>query len=395
MTGVTVWTGADVKALRTACRLTQNDLAEALRCSQRTVSFWEGRPSVQVGVAHQAGLDRLLADADHGAQDRFRKLIGDDVDRRQFFAATGVLVGASALRGDDVPIVTPDAIGHLRTTIHSAMLLDDQLGSNAAQPIIEAQSRACTALLRDCPSRLRPELQSLTSEATASNAWAAWDQGRYEKSDRLFVAAYDYATDAGDQDVAVGMLCHRTQLAIWTHRYQVAADLADATMRLPVADPRMADYMLLQSAQAYAYAGRSREAWPLLDRISGKHANPTTPDVSYAYYMSDWLTGLLTSKSLEMAGETAAAVETIEASIDRIPETDVRDRALALLHLTKLTVREDLDRACRAAERAVELSKINTSPRLREVYRNTRAALAPWARSSAVRRLDSIAADVL
>ncbi len=191
------------------------------------------------------------------------------------------------------------------------------------------------------------------------------------------------------------MLCHRTQLAIWTHRYQAAADLADATMRLPVADLRMADYVLLQSAQAYAYAGRSREAWPLLDRISGKHANPTTPDISYAYYMSDWLTGLLTSKSLEMAGERAAAVETIEATIDRIPETDVRDRALALLHLTKLTVREDLDRACRAAERAVELSKINTSPRLREVYLNTRAALAPWARSNAVRRLDSVAADVL
>jgi outer membrane protein assembly factor BamD (BamD/ComL family) len=103
---------------------------------------------------------------------------------------------------------------------------------------------------------------------------------------------------------------------------------------------------LVGGHQAYAYAGRSRQAWPLLDRVSGKRSHPTTPDVSYAYYMSDWLTGLLTSKSLEMAGETRAAVETIEASIDRIPETDVRDRALALLHLTKLTVREDLDRAC-------------------------------------------------
>ncbi|WP_330229274.1 helix-turn-helix domain-containing protein [Nocardia sp. NBC_00508] len=395
MTGVTIWTGAEVKALRAACRLTQNELAEALRCSQRTVSFWEGRPTAKVGLAHQAGLDRLLADADHGAQDRFRRLIGDDVNRREFFAATGVVVGASALRGAEAPTVTPDAIGHLRTTIHSAMLLDDQLGSNAAQPIIEAQARACTALLRDCPSKLRPELQSLTSEATASNAWAAWDQGEYEKSDRLFVSAHDLATDAGDEDVAVGILCHRTQLAIWTHRYQAAADLADSTKRLSVGDPRMADYVLLQSAQAYAYSGKARKAWPLLDRISGEHSDPTTPDISYAYYMSDWLTGLLTSKSLQMAGETRAAVETIEASIDRIPETEVRDRALALLYLTRMTVRDDLDRACEAAERALALSKINTSPRLREVYFDTRAALAPWARSSAVRRLDGLAAGVV
>ncbi|MCP2319572.1 hypothetical protein APR12_004941 [Nocardia amikacinitolerans] len=392
---VTIWTGAHVLALRTALRLKQRQLATAVKCAQRTVSFWECNPEKTVGMAFQAALDRLLEDADHGAQDRFREVIGeDDVKRRDFIAATGAAVGASVLRGAEAPTVTAEAIGHLRDTVHAAMLLDDKLGSNAAQPIIEAQKITCEALLRDCPTRLRPDLQSLTSEATASSAWAAWDQGRYQASDKLFLEAYDHAQMARSVDVAVGMMCHRTQLAIWTHRYQDAADFADVSVRLPVRDPRMADYVLLQAAQAYAYAGRAREAWPLLDRISGDHPEPTTPDKSYAYYMSDWLTGLLTSKSFEKAGETSAAVDTIETSIHRIPETDVRDRALALLHLAKLTAPDDLDRACQSATRALELAQINTSPRLREVYFDTRALLAPWAKSRAVRQLDEHAAEI-
>ncbi|MFC8042839.1 hypothetical protein [Nocardia sp. NPDC057353] len=391
---IVMWTGAEVKALRAAVRLTQVALAEKLKCSQRAVSFWESRPLVQVSAAHQAGLDRVLADADHRAQDRFKKLIGDDVDRRKFLASTGVVVGASMVAGWDTPTVTPEAIGQLRNTIHSAMLLDDQLGSAAAQPIIEAQAQTCATLLRDCPVRLRTELQSLTGEATASNAWAAWDQGNYRVSDQLFVDAFSHATEAGDENVSAGLLCHRTQLAIWTNNYQSAADLADATLRLPVNDSRMADYVKLQAAQAYAYSGRPREAWGLLDRISGDHAEPTTPDKSYAYYMSEWLTGLLTSKSLEMAGETRRAVEVMEATVDRVPATDVRDRALALLHLAKLTAPTDLDRACRAAAHALELSRINTSPRLREVYRATRAGLTRWTGSEPVRQLDEVAAQV-
>lgn len=397
MGNVTAWTGAHVKGLRAALRLTQRQLADQLQCGQRTVSFWESRLDVTVGIAFQSGLDSLLRDADYGAQDRFRELMGDpDVNRRDFIAATGAVVATMpTLRRTGAPTVTTKGIGHLRSSLHSAMLLDDQMGSDAAQPLIEAAKRTCETLLGDCPQPLRPELQSLTSEATASSAWAAWDQGLYETSDRLFLEAFDLAARVQSDDIAVGMVCHRTQLAIWTDRYNDAADFADVALRLPVHDPRMADYVLLQAAQAYAYAGRAKEAWPLLDRISGEHAEPTTPDKSYAYYMSDWLTGLLSSKSLEKAGEARAAVDTMESSIDRIPATDVRDKALALLHLTKLTVQDDLDRACDSAAEALRLATVNTSPRLREVYLDTRAMLAPRSKSSAVRQLDEAASRVL
>jgi hypothetical protein len=155
-----MWTGADVKTLRHACRLTQSELAELLRCGQRTVSFWESRPDRHIGIGHQARLDSVLKNADHGARKRFRALIGDlDVNRRHFIAATGAVIGVATMSGSGgCPTVTSDAIGHLRNTVHSAQLLDDLLGSDAARPIIEAQAQTCASLLRDCPPSLRPAL---------------------------------------------------------------------------------------------------------------------------------------------------------------------------------------------------------------------------------------------
>ncbi|NEW41614.1 hypothetical protein [Nocardia cyriacigeorgica] len=111
--------------------------------------------------------------------------------------------------------------------------------------------------------------------------------------------------------------------------------------------------------------------------------------------MSGWLTGLLSSKSLEVAGEPQVAVETIESTIARVPDTDARDKALAHLHLAKLIAPSDIERACAAATQALDLARVNTSPRLRAVYAETRATLQPWAKSVPVRELDRAAETVI
>ncbi|WP_194991004.1 helix-turn-helix domain-containing protein [Nocardia cyriacigeorgica] len=397
MVEVITWTGGAVRLLRKAARMPQTRLAECVGVDQRTVSAWECSPDAEVSPRAADGLDKALANMGRDVQNRFHTLLEDHdmLNRRQFAIGTALGLGAAALPTATSSGVTPTAVEHLRTTVHSAMLLDDQLGSAAAKPIITAQAQTCLMLLRECPSELRSDVQGLAGEAIGSLAWAAWDEGRYAESDKLFMEAFGHAVAAHSLDVAVGMMCHRIQLAIWTHRYQDAASLSDATMSLPATDARMIDYRYLQVSQAYAYAGRSREAWQVIERISGEHPDPTTPDVSYAYYMSDWLTGLLSSKALEMAGESRAAVETIESTIDRIPDTDTRDKALAHLHLAKLTAPSDIERACAAATQALDLARVNTSPRLRAVYHETRALLEPWAKTVAVRELDRAAETVI
>ncbi|WP_330229005.1 hypothetical protein OHA40_23300 [Nocardia sp. NBC_00508] len=316
------------------------------------------------------------------------------MNRRDFIAATGAVVGASALSKSGSPTVTPDAIGHLRSTVHTAQLLDDQLGSDAARPIIEAQAQTCAALLRECPAALRPALQSLTGEATASSAWAAWDQGDLARADQLFRIAYQHAEESGAADIATGILCHRTQLAVELRQFRTAADIADSMLRLPVQDGRVDDFRKLCAAQAFASDGRNYDAWLQLYRVTDDFAEQTTPDESYCYYQSAWTTGAMTARCLETGGEVGAAADTIEKVLSLIPAHATRDRALWSLSLAQLAVAHDIDRACEAARNALELAAQNTSPRVRQAYAETRAKFEPWASTHPVRELDSYAARV-
>ncbi|WP_280328895.1 helix-turn-helix transcriptional regulator [Nocardia wallacei] len=396
MADVTMWTGRHVKALREATRKTQQQVAEDLTCAQRTVSFWESRPTAKVSIAFQARLDMVLLNADHGTKRRFHELTGDpDVNRRDFLASTAAVVGMSTMRGEYAPIVTPDAIEHLRTTVHSAMQLDDKLGSNTARPIIQAQAETCTTLLRDCPPSLKRALHSLTGEATASRAWAVWDQGDAKGADEMFQLAYRHAEEAGDTDVAAGILCHRTQLAVNTHRYARGADLADAMLLIPARDGRVIDFRRLCAAQAFAAVGRNQDAWIQLRRVTDEHAEQTTPDESYCYYQSRWTTGVKTARCLTLSGDLASAADTLQTILPRIPAHAKRDQALSNLHLAEAAAVLDIDRACAAASTAVDLCRGTASPRVRQAYADTRARLDPWASARSVRQLDDYATGIL
>ncbi len=391
-----MWTGGHVKALRDALRKTQQQLADELACAQRTVSFWESRPSANISICFQSRLDRVLFNADHESKRRFHELMGDpDVNRRHFLASTAAAVGMSTLRGEDTPVVTADAIEHLRTTVHSARQLDDKVGANAALPIIEAQVKTCTALLRDCPSSLKPELQSLTGEATASTAWAVWDQGDVERADELFDLAYRHAEEAGDTDIATGILCHRTQVAVAARQYSRAADLADAMLRLPVSDGRTIDFRRLCAAEAFAVSGRKHDAWVQLDRVTDDFAEQTTPDESFCYYQARWATAAKTARCFAASGEHAAAADTAQATLPLIPAHMKRDRAKCHLQLARTVASLDIDRACAAARDAIDLTRGWNSYRVRELYADTRARLDPWSSTRAVRQLDDYAAGVL
>ncbi len=391
-----MWTGRHVKALRDATRKTQQQLADDLTCAQRTVSFWESRPDGKVSTGFQARLDRLLINADHGSKRRFYELTGDpDVNRRDFLASTAAVVGMSTLRGQDTPVVTADAIEHLKTTVHSAMQLDDKLGSNAARPIIEAQAKTCATLLRDCPPSLRRQLHSLTGEATASHAWAVWDQGDAKGADEMFQLAYRHAAEAGDTDIAAGILCHRTQLAVNTHQYARSADLADAMLLVPSHDGRVNDFRRLCAAQAFAATGRTHDAWTQLGRVTDDYAEQTTPDESYCYYQSRWTTGVKTARCLALSGESQSAADAVQATLPLIPAHAKRDQALSNFHLAQAAAAIDVDRACAAARDAIDLTRGSASPRVRQVYADTRTHLNPWSSTRAVRQLDDYAAGVL
>ncbi|MFQ6398848.1 hypothetical protein ACLMAJ_36090 [Nocardia sp. KC 131] len=369
--------------------MNQRDFGQLIRSGQRTVSGWErGESGVNAGA--QLALDEVFATLDPVARARFDVLAEEtDMDRRQFLMTTAAL---AATAGTTRPTVTPAAIDHLRTTMHSGMLLDDSLGSDAAKALVDAMARTCVTLLPDCPELLKPQLSRLTAEAVASSAWAAWDQRDVKLADALFGQAFEHAVDAGDTDVQAGVMAHRTDLAVWTRRFADAADYADAALGINVRDRRLADYRALRAAQAFAHANRRQDARRQLETVSGDHVAETTPDKSLAYWMAGWVTSDVTGSVLEATGDRRGAAESVEDSLRFIPDHAARHRALTLLRLARIAAPLDLDRSVAAAKQAVALSRKNTSPRLRGKYAETRQLLAPWENTSAVRELDAFAA---
>lgn len=69
------WTGAEVRALRRARRMSIRDFAEHLGVSDRMVSKWEaGGERIQPRPVNQAALDESLRRADAPQRERFAVL---------------------------------------------------------------------------------------------------------------------------------------------------------------------------------------------------------------------------------------------------------------------------------------------------------------------------------
>ncbi|TCC33858.1 XRE family transcriptional regulator [Kribbella capetownensis] len=93
-TVVTTWTGAKARALRTALRLTIDEMAERLGSSPRGIAKWDSQPDLHPGVASQRDLDVLLGAATEAEQARFALLLKDLGDTGSAKATDqGVVVG--------------------------------------------------------------------------------------------------------------------------------------------------------------------------------------------------------------------------------------------------------------------------------------------------------------
>lgn len=82
MAVVVEWSGVEVRAFRTAARLSMVDLAERLGVSERVVAKWEsGGATARPRAVNQAALDTLLEQADIDTHARFAALLTLDGQR--------------------------------------------------------------------------------------------------------------------------------------------------------------------------------------------------------------------------------------------------------------------------------------------------------------------------
>ncbi|MGV9540953.1 hypothetical protein ACWDSF_06470 [Nocardia beijingensis] len=354
-----------------------------------------------------AALATMLSTVNADVERAFRLLYDtqqeDDVDRRGFMTALGGLA-TLGLAGDAARAQwlmsgagRPDewALERLRATLFEAMLLDDALGSPAAQGMVIAQQQVTEAMLRDCPEGLRPAMLSLYSEWIGLAGALAWDQNDYTTAARLYHWARDLAHEAEDSDGAGYMLAGLSQLAIWQGKPRIAVDHAVAATAWVAhsSDQGLRAYVAMRTAEACATAGQRKGCLDALDaatRAMENVAPELTPADSRAYYVSEAFLESYRGQCLSLLGDAAEAVEASRRAVAAIEPTRTRDLALTLLELERALIQlGDIDEAAAAVAQAADLTARNRSPRLSNAIRDGRAALAPWSSSQAVRELDA------
>ncbi|MFI6773551.1 helix-turn-helix domain-containing protein [Nocardia sp. NPDC050412] len=403
------WTGTESRALRVALRLSQAEFAAKLGANERTVKRWEAGSTPR--PVWQAALDTTLAREPDSVVEAFRARLcpateeGQEMDRRQLLKAGTLGAGGLATLGvgDAAERARwlmsgagrPDAaaVAVIRNTLYSAMQLDDMLGSPAAQGLVIAQQQLVEAMLRDCPTGLRPDVLSLYSEWTGFAGCLAWDASEFQTASRLYTLARETAHEAEDPDLGAYMLCHLSQLALWQRRPRVAVDYAVAA-RAWVAqstDRPLRAYVAIRAAEAAAMAGQRQACLTALDEadrdIDG--LEPCHPSASRAYFVGGALLESYRGNCLTILREAAPAAEATRRALTLIPSNYTRDRAMSLLELERALIQlDDIDEAANVVGDAADLTAQNRSPRLICAIRDGRRDLSPWAGSRPVRDLD-------
>ncbi|TDD10618.1 helix-turn-helix domain-containing protein [Saccharopolyspora terrae] len=129
MATVQKWTGIEIKALRTAKRMSLVEFAAHLGISERQLSNWEkAGPDITPRPVNQAALDTSLSRSDPETQARFIHLAGDALTTDDGQAEASVEpIGSSQIKhpADGAPMVKVDASVFLSGPSNEPVWLDD------------------------------------------------------------------------------------------------------------------------------------------------------------------------------------------------------------------------------------------------------------------------------
>lgn len=211
---------------------------------------------------------------------------------------------------------------------------------------------------------------------------------------RLYTEARENAHEAEDSDLGAYMLCHLSQLAIWTQRPRVAVDYAVAASSWVAQsdDTHLRAYVAIRNAEALALAGQRTACLTALDDADTALAGlePCHPSLSRAYWMGAGVQESYRGNCLAILGDAGDAVAASRRALELMLTTYVRDRAVTLLEMERALIQlGEIEEAAHVVGAAATLAEQNRSPRLAGAIRGGRDRLSPWADVKAVRELDA------
>jgi hypothetical protein len=265
---VATWTGWHANALRQALRMTNEEFAEHLDVSVRTVVYWRTRPEMVPRQSMQQILDVALQRAPELAQAQFRRLLAErDVMNPHGAAIPSASVDPASLTEWLTATSTSDeeieridravvALAEAHPLTPAAMLLTD-----ARQLQAKIQRMLSGGRLRHRQER---ELLRVNGDVLAHTSLLLSDLDASRAADDYGNAALLYLREARAGEAIAWYVLAKN--ARWRGRYLHAADLASRGLRHGSSGP-MTVQLACYEANASALAGDARRA-----RAAMRHA---------------------------------------------------------------------------------------------------------------------------
>lgn len=435
------WTGADVLALRTAMRLTQEEFAAVCGRAVRTVGKWEqqgnraalsprssdamdtvldGLSPEQAYRFYNEGASMAPAIATSSPRPRLHSSLDTELrtwvemNRRELLRLFGGVAGglpavAAILAGLDPDeqrrvgevLIEPGrvdstTIGHIEAAMKIASSQEDLYGPYAVLPMVSAQLAIASALLREAPDHLRPRLLTVHSQLAEMVGWMRFDMHEFDSANSSYEQARESAHAAGNDALVTLVLCNMSYLAIWRGSPRTGIDHAVAAQNWSrsVEDGLLRSYADVIAAFAYAGTGRHQACVTALDSADALLDNAPPAEDSIAYFHGPGLSLSFRSDCMYRLGRAAEAQQAAESSLALIGDDFTRNRAVAYVDLAHAhLVAREIDEAAQVIGEAAGLAMSCRSDRLIGIIFEARSDLAPWSDALCVRELDQLLAD--
>ncbi|MBF6189942.1 hypothetical protein U3653_06165 [Nocardia sp. CDC186] len=438
------WTGAEVLALRTAMRLTQEEFAAVCGRAVRTVGKWEQQgkeatlsprssdamDTVLDGLSPEqayrfynegASPTRAIATSSpsirlHSSPDaELRTWV--EMNRRELLRLFGGVSGGLSAVAAILAGLNPDeqrrvgevliepgridstTIGHIEAAMKIASSQEDLYGPYAVLPMVSAQLAIASTLLREAPAHLRPQLLIVHSQLARLAGWMQFDMRDFDSASLSYAQAHQSAHEVGDDAQVALILCNMSYLAVWRGSLRMGIDHAVAAQNWArsVDDGLLRSYADVITAYAYANTGRDQACIAALDAADATLSSVQPAENSVAHFHRPGLSLSFRSDCMYRLGRAADARHAAESSLDLIgngPYRFTRNRAMAYIDLAHAHIAgREIDEAARVVGEAAGLAVSCRSDRLLGMISDTRSDLAPWSDALCVRELDQLLAD--
>lgn len=383
------WTAERIRDLRAALRFTNEEFAQHLGVSVKTVRNWQADRHAPTPHLQRA-LDSSFAGLTDAQRDRLHVPVsaGDGpagLDE-ELWGLREMLDPASRL---------PSPVADVERDLRWLHEVYGQAAPEELVAVVRHHLRLALRLLREPqPIRHRIRLCRVTGHLAGLRAWLAFDLRDLPAADKWFRLAIDAAQEAGDASLLGWVIGAWSVPPSYGGDPRAALARVQRAQRGPVgANAAVAAWLHALEARSLAALGRGADAQGALERARSYAHRATAHDRLHGmdYRGGNLDLSYYEGTSLVLLGHAASARQFLSESLVAQGPERRKARAIVLLEVATTHVQQgEVEESCRVAASALSLPVAQRIGPIDTRWRALRARLEPWQDHAAVRDLDEM-----